>query len=49
VLASFGEDAAGRISHTGAGETDPLYDNLTPEARSFNRTVAITLEYMAKE
>jgi outer membrane protein OmpA-like peptidoglycan-associated protein len=49
VLALYGEDAAGRISQKGVGEADPLYDNLSPEARSFNRTVAITLEYMAKE
>jgi len=49
VLALVGEDAAGRISYQGVGEADPLYDNQSPEARSFNRTVAVTLEYMAKE
>lgn len=49
VLASYGDDAAGRISHRGVGAGDPLYDNLAPEARAFNRTVTITLEYMAKE
>lgn len=49
VLALYGEDADGRISQRGVGEAEPLYDNLSPEGRSFNRTVAITLEYMAKE
>jgi outer membrane protein OmpA-like peptidoglycan-associated protein len=49
LIATLGADAAGRVSQKGVGETDPLYDNISPEARSFNRTVAITLEYMAKE
>jgi len=49
LMASYGEDAAGRISHTGVGAADPLYDNLSPEARAFNRTVTITLEYTANE
>jgi len=49
VLALYGEDAAGRIGYTGVGESEPLYDNLSPEARAFNRTVAVTLEYRAKE
>jgi len=49
VMTLYGEDAAGRITYAGVGEADPLYDNLSPEARSFNRTVAITLEYLAKE
>jgi outer membrane protein OmpA-like peptidoglycan-associated protein len=49
LMASYGEDAAGRISHTGVGAANPLYDNLSPEARAFNRTVTITLEYTASE
>jgi outer membrane protein OmpA-like peptidoglycan-associated protein len=44
---TFGEEAAGRIRHRGVGPNEPLYDNATPEARAFNRTVTITLEYMA--
>jgi len=34
-----------RISFIGNGPHDPPYDNATPEGRSFNRTVIITLEY----
>jgi len=49
VLALYGEDSAGRIRYSGVGEGDPLYDNLSPEGRAFNRTVAVTLEYRAKE
>jgi outer membrane protein OmpA-like peptidoglycan-associated protein len=45
--ATFGEEVAGRIHHRGAGPYEPLYNNATPEARAFNRTVTITLEYMA--
>lgn len=45
--AIFGEEAANRIRHHGVGPYEPLYNNATPEARAFNRTVTITLEYMA--
>jgi outer membrane protein OmpA-like peptidoglycan-associated protein len=45
--ATFGEETAGRIRHRGVGPYEPLYNNATPEARAFNRTVTITLEYMA--
>jgi outer membrane protein OmpA-like peptidoglycan-associated protein len=45
--ATFGEEAAGRIRHRGVGPYEPLYNNATPEARAFNRTVTITLEYIA--
>jgi outer membrane protein OmpA-like peptidoglycan-associated protein len=34
-----------RISFTGNGPHDPPYDNETPEGRSFNRTVTISIEY----
>ena len=44
---TFGEEAAGRIRHRGVGPYEPLYNNATPEGRAFNRTVTITLEYMA--
>jgi len=45
--ATFGEEAAGRVQHRGVGPYEPLYDNSTPEARAFNRTVTIALEYTA--
>ena len=44
---SYGEEAGERIRHRGVGPYEPLYDNTTPEARAFNRTVTITLEYTA--
>jgi len=47
LAATIGEEAAGRIRHRGVGPYEPLYNNATPEARAFNRTVTITLEYMA--
>jgi len=47
LIASYGEDAAGRITYRGVGPFEPLYDNSTPEARAFNRTVTIILEYTA--
>ncbi len=34
---------------SGVGPNTPLYDNMSPEARSFNRTVTITLEYLSNE
>jgi outer membrane protein OmpA-like peptidoglycan-associated protein/Mg-chelatase subunit ChlD len=46
---SGGAAAAERIEYRGAGAIDPPYDNLTSEARAFNRTVIITLEYLARE
>lgn len=36
------------ISYTGVGPNNPLYDNLTPEGRSLNRTVTVTLAYEEK-
>ncbi len=47
LTAAYGEDPGDRISHRGVGLSNPLYDNTTSEARAFNRTVTITLEYMA--
>ena len=44
---AYGEDPGDRISHRGVGPSNPLYENTTSEARAFNRTVTITLEYMA--
>jgi outer membrane protein OmpA-like peptidoglycan-associated protein len=49
LMEIYGEDTAERIHHKGVGPNDPLYDNLSPEARAFNRTVTITLEYTAAE
>ncbi len=49
LAAAYGEAAGDRIRYSGVGPNTPLYDNLSPEARSFNRTVTITLEYLIKE
>jgi outer membrane protein OmpA-like peptidoglycan-associated protein len=49
LAAAYGENASDRIRYSGVGPNTPLYDNLSPEARSFNRTVTITLEYLIKE
>lgn len=49
LAAACGPEAKDRISHEGVGPKTPLYDNTTPEARAFNRTVTITLEYMSAE
>ncbi len=38
-----------RITFKGNGPYDPPYDNATPEGRSFNRTVTITIEYEQTE
>lgn len=46
---SGGADPAERIQYRGVGAVEPPYDNLTPEARAFNRTVIITLEYLTRE
>lgn len=49
LAAAYGEDPGDRIRHSGVGPNTPLYENLSPEARSFNRTVTITLEYLSAE
>ncbi len=49
LAAAYGEAPGDRIRYSGVGPNTPLYDNLSPEARSFNRTVTITLEYMSAE
>ena len=36
------------ITYAGVGPNNPLYDNLTPEGRSLNRTVTVTLEHEEK-
>jgi outer membrane protein OmpA-like peptidoglycan-associated protein/Mg-chelatase subunit ChlD len=38
-----------KMSVSGAGPHDPLYDNGLPEGRALNRTVTITLEYLEKQ
>lgn len=47
LTAAYGEEPGDHIRHKGVGPNEPLYDNSTPEARAFNRTVTITLEYTA--
>jgi outer membrane protein OmpA-like peptidoglycan-associated protein len=47
LTAAYGEDPGERLRYSGVGPLNPLYDNTTSEARAFNRTVTITLEYMA--
>jgi len=49
LAAAYGEAATDRIRHSGVGPNTPLYDNLSPETRAFNRTVTITLEYLSAE
>lgn len=49
LAAGFGGDLADRIRHSGVGPNSPLFDNQSPEARTFNRTVTITLEYLSVE
>jgi len=49
LSAAYGEAPGDRISHSGVGPNSPLFDNLSPESRSFNRTVTITLEYLSAE
>ena len=49
LAAAYGESAAERIRYSGVGPNTPLFDNHSPEGRSFNRTVTITLEYMSAE
>ena len=44
---AYGDEVSERIRYRGVGPYEPLYDNATPEARAFNRTVTITLEYTA--
>jgi outer membrane protein OmpA-like peptidoglycan-associated protein len=49
IIDFYGDDDAERITAQGVGADAPLYDNLSPEGRAFNRTVTITLEYLAGE
>jgi outer membrane protein OmpA-like peptidoglycan-associated protein len=49
LAAAYGEAPGERIRYSGVGPNTPLFDNLSPEARSFNRTVTITLEYLSAE
>jgi outer membrane protein OmpA-like peptidoglycan-associated protein len=49
LTSAAGEEAAARISYAGVGPHAPLYDNATPQARAFNRTVTITLDYLSAE
>jgi outer membrane protein OmpA-like peptidoglycan-associated protein len=49
LASAYGEAPGERIRYSGVGPNTPLFDNLSPEARSFNRTVTITLEYLSAE
>jgi outer membrane protein OmpA-like peptidoglycan-associated protein len=49
LATAYGEAPGDRIRYSGVGPNTPPYDNLSPEARAFNRTVTITLEYLSKE
>jgi outer membrane protein OmpA-like peptidoglycan-associated protein len=49
LKSAFDEDPGDRIQYSGVGSDTPLYDNQSPEARSFNRTVTITLDYISEE
>jgi len=49
LLAAYGENSGSRIRYSGVGPNSPLYENVSPETRSFNRTVTITLEYLSAE
>jgi len=49
LTAACNQDEIKRIQYKGVGPKSPLYDNITPEARAFNRTVTITLEYLSGE
>ena len=49
LSAAYGQGAVDRIRHSGVGPNSPLYENVSPETRSFNRTVTITLEYLSAD
>jgi outer membrane protein OmpA-like peptidoglycan-associated protein len=49
LATAYGEAPGERIRYSGVGPNAPLFDNLSPEARAFNRTVTITLEYLSAE
>jgi outer membrane protein OmpA-like peptidoglycan-associated protein len=49
ITAALGGAAGDRIRYSGVGPNSPLYDNLSPEARGFNRTVTVTIEYLSAE
>jgi len=49
IIDYYGAENSERITYQGVGAKVPLYDNVSPETRSFNRTVTIILEYMAAE
>jgi outer membrane protein OmpA-like peptidoglycan-associated protein len=49
LVAAYGEGAGDRIHYSGVGEDNPPFDNLSPEAMAFNRTVIITLDYQSAD
>ncbi len=49
LMSTIGETNGVKISYTGVGQNNPLYDNTLTYGRALNRTVTITLEYEVKE
>jgi len=49
LTSGVGESLGERIRYSGVGPNSALFDNQSPEARSFNRTVTITLEYLSAD
>jgi len=49
AMTGAGLDVASDVTFGGVGPRDPLYDNVLPEGRSFNRTVTVSLEYDKRE
>lgn len=49
LAAAYGEDPGERIRYRGVGPGEPLYENTSSEARAFNRTVTITLDYLSAD
>jgi len=49
LTAAYGDAAGDRIRYSGVGQNSPLFDNLSPEALAFNRTVTVTLDYLSTE
>jgi outer membrane protein OmpA-like peptidoglycan-associated protein len=48
VKGQFAAVASDKMTMSGAGPQNPLYDNTLPEGRALNRTVTIDLEYEKK-
>ena len=49
IIDYYGAEDTERITYQGVGANVPLYENVSSEARAFNRTVTILLEYTVGE